>query len=76
MKIECKKCGEEIYVEYDPISAINMPFKFSSLFKKKKLDIKYFSELNSKPTETCHTSVYLTCGNNHTDHYFCKIDKL
>lgn len=63
-KIECKKCGCDIYAEYSPIESLNC----------KKGKEKYFSELNTNPSEICNTSVYLTCANDHLEKYFCKIE--
>lgn len=74
--VKCKKCECDIFTEYGDmlIENLNMPWKFSSLFKKEKKVEKYFSELNQKPSETCNTTIYLTCENNHMKKYFCKIE--
>jgi hypothetical protein len=66
MKINCKKCGCEIFAEYSPIESLN----------SKKGRKKIFSELKTSPTEICNTSIYLTCENDHVEKYFCKIEEL
>jgi hypothetical protein len=43
-------------------------------FWSKKKKEKYISELEQIPSETCHTSIYLTCGNGHFDNYFCNVE--
>jgi hypothetical protein len=63
-KVKCKQCDCDIFHEYDAIECLNT----------KKGKEKYLSELEQVQTETCYTSIYLTCGNGHFDKYFSKIE--
>lgn len=67
MIIKCRICGFAIYANYEQNS-------IKSLNVKSDNKIKYFSELLSEPSEDCHAGIYLTCHNNHTQKYFCKIE--
>lgn len=68
-KVNCKQCGSEIFHEYSAIESIN-----EGLCAKKKKE-KHLAELEQMPSDTCHTSIYLTCGNGHLDRYFCRIEE-
>ena len=67
-KVKCKQCDCEIFHEYSAIESLN-----TGIFSKKEKE-KYISQLEQIPSETCHTSIYLTCGNGHFDKYFCNVE--
>lgn len=67
MIIKCRICGCGIYANYEQNSIKSLNIKTDN-------KIKYFSELLSEPSEDCHTGIYLTCYNNHTQKYFFKIE--
>ena len=67
MIIKCRICGSNIYADYEQHS-------IKSLNIKSDNKTKYFSELLSEPSVDCHTGIYLTCYNNHTQKCFCKIE--
>lgn len=58
--IKCNRCDDIIYVEYESLNI--------------KVN-KIITEVNNQQTNDCAISIYLTCKNNHTGKYFCKIEK-
>ena len=56
--VECKECGIPILAKYEPI------FGNSS---------KEFADVKQVASEDVNTAVYLTCDNEHTNKYYCKI---
>jgi len=66
--VNCRKCNSAIFAEYSAIDDLNIPKSMKSKGEK------YFSELTQSPTEICNTEIYLSCENQHTEKYYCKID--
>jgi len=67
MIVKCKDCDCDIYHNYtkNRILSIND--------YPQKNEERYMLELNQFPTESCNTSIYLTCEKGHQNKYYCKI---
>lgn len=58
--IKCNRCDDIIFTEYEPLNA-----NYN----------KIITELSNSQTNDCVISIYLTCKNDHTGKYFCKLEK-
>ncbi len=58
--IKCRKCDDIIFTEYESLNAKNN---------------KMITGLDDHQTNDCAISIYLTCKNDHTGKYFCKLEK-